>query len=165
MSLLERYRALYDYEKDCTQKMLAMLGSIPEASRREARFQQAVTLASHLADCRENWLERMNSEGQREVAWWDTQCDLATLTPRFAALDSRWTDYLTHLTENQLAQNFEFTESGEESFRLPIAVQVEQLAGHAAYHRGQIALLVDQLGGSIVDTDYVDWWWAKQHGH
>jgi uncharacterized damage-inducible protein DinB len=45
---------------------------------------------------------------------------------------------------------------------VPVEVQVIQLFGHASYHRGQIALLVDQLGGEVVDTDYVDWWWARQ---
>ena len=39
---------------------------------------------------------------------------------------------------------------------MPIGMQIEQLAGHAAYHRGQIALLVDQLGGEVQDTDYAD---------
>ncbi len=35
--------------------------------------------------------------------------------------------------------------------------QAVTLAGHASCHRGQIALLVDQLGGETVDTDYVYW--------
>lgn len=162
MSLLERYRVLYEHEKDCNHKMLAMVESVPEASRSEARFQQAVTLAGHLAACRENWLDYMDGKGHNQVAWWDERCDPATLRPRFAALESRWTDYLARLEEDQLAQDFEFTESNGESFHLPIAVQIEQLVGHAAYHRGQIALLVDQLGGETVDTDYADWWWAMQ---
>ncbi len=53
MSLLERYRAWYEYEKDCNDKMLAMLESVPEANRSDPRFQRAVTLADHLAACRE----------------------------------------------------------------------------------------------------------------
>ena len=162
MSLLERYRLMYEHEKDGNHKMLAMLESVPEANRRDARFQQAVTLADHLAACRENWLERMDGEGRDRAAWWDKRSDLATLRPRFAALESRWTEYLARLDEDRLAQNFEFTEGGEERFRLPIEAQVVQLFGHAFYHRGQIALLVDQLGGETVDTDYVDWYWETR---
>jgi len=164
MSLLERYRVLYEYEKDCNHKMLAMLESVPEASRSEARFQQAVTLADHLAAGREKWLDYMEGKGHNPVPWWDEQCELATLRPRFAALESQWTDYLARLEEDQLAQDFEFTESNGECFRIPIEVQIEQLVGHAAYHRGQIALLVDQLGGETVDTDYADWCWAAEMG-
>ncbi len=162
MSLLERYRVLYEHEKDCNHKMLTMLESVPADRRSDTRFQQAVTLAGHLAACRENWLERMKREGRPEVAWWEARCDLTALRPRFAALQSQWTNYLARLEAGQLAQDFEFTEGGEELFRLPLEVQIEQLVGHASYHRGQVALLVDQLGGETGDTDYVDWWWARQ---
>jgi uncharacterized damage-inducible protein DinB len=161
MSQLARHRRSYEYEEDCNQKMLAMIGSVPEARRSDARFQRAVTLAGHLAACRENWLDRMEGAGQHEAAWFDAACDLASLAPRLAAVQDRWTDYLAHLQESQLAQDFEFFE-GDMRFSLPIGVQIEQLAGHALYHRGQIALLVDQLGGETVDTDYADWWWANQ---
>ncbi len=161
MLLLEHYRALYEYEKDCNHKMLAMLESVPEERRSDARFQRGVTLAGHLAACRENWLDRMEGEEHRPVAWWDAQCELAPLRPRFAALESRWTDYLARLDEGLLAEYFEFSEGGEERFRLPAEVQIVQLIGHAPYHRGQVALLVDQVGGETVDTDYADWWWIK----
>ena len=120
MSLLQRYRALYEYEKDCNDKMLAMLEAVPEGNRSDARFQQAVTLADHLAAGREKWLAYMEGKGAIPVAWWDEGCDLATLRPRFAVLQSQWTDYLARLEEDQLAREFEFIESNGERFRLPI---------------------------------------------
>ena len=162
MSLMERYRALYEYEKDCNQEMLTMLDSVPEAGRADARFQRAVTLADHLAACREFWLDCMG-KGSSELIGWNEACDFGTLCSRFAAIEPRWTDYLARLDDSQLAQDFEFTEPNGETFRLPLGVQIEQLAGHAAYHRGQIALIVDQLGGEVGDTDYADWWWESHH--
>lgn len=161
MALIERYRVLYEHEKDCNHKMLSMLESVPEANRRDARFQQAVAVAGHLAACRENWLDHMDGEGRSQVAWFDDRCDFETLRPRFLALESQWADYLARLDDDRLAQDFEFSASNGERFRVPVEVQIVQLFGHAAYHRGQIVLLVDQLGGATVDTDYVDWWWAK----
>lgn len=161
MSLLERYRMWYEYEKDCNHKMLVMLDSVPEVNRTDARFQQAVTIADHLAACREKWLDYMEGKGQTQGAWWNDQCELAALHPRFAAHESHWTDYLAYLEEDQLAKDFDFTEQGQR-FSLPAEMQIIQLFGHASYHRGQIALLVDQLGGEAVDTDYVDWWWSRQ---
>ncbi len=156
-SLLERYRSLYDYEKDCNDKMLAMIESVPEASRNDARFQQAVSLAGHLAACRENWLDRMSGEGLCQADWFNAACEFASLEPRFCALQTRWTDYLAGLEGGRLAEEFEFPVWGGTRFHMPTEVQIVQLCGHACYHRGQIALLVDQLGGETVDTDYVFW--------
>ena len=164
MSRLEHHRVLYECEKDCNHKMLTMLESVPGANRSDTRFQQAVMLADHLAACREKWLDYMEGNGRNQVAWWDERCELATLRPRFAALEKQWTDYLARLEEDRLAQDFEFSESNGERFRLPIEVQIVQLIGHASYHRGQVALLVDQLGGETVDTDYADWWWTNGEG-
>ena len=161
MSLIERYRTFYAHEKDCNDKMLTMLESVPEAGRGDDRFQRAVNIAGHLAACRENWRTCMDEGRQDWVPWFETQCDLATLRPRFAALEAKWTDYLARLDETTLAQSFAFADNGE-TFRIPTEVQVAQLVGHAFYHRGQVALLVDQLGGETVDTDYVDWVWSQQ---
>lgn len=165
MSRLEHHRGQYEYEKDCNDKMLTMLESVPEDNRGDARFRKAVTLADHLAACREKWLDYMDGKGANDLLWWNEQCDLATLRPRIAALESLWTDYLARLDENRLARNFEFTESNGETFSLPTEVQIVQLIGHACYHRGQIALLVDQLGGEATDTDYVYWWWTNREAN
>lgn len=162
MSIMERYRLWYAYEIDCNQKMLAMLESVPEDQRSDARFQRAVTLADHLAAGREKWLDYMDGKGQNQIPWWNEQCELSTLRPRFAALESQWADYLARLQEEQLPQTFTLTESDGAVYHVPIEVQIVQLVGHASYHRGQIALLVDQLGGETVDTDYVDWCWINQ---
>jgi len=160
MSLLEHYRLMYEYEKDCNQKMLGMIESVPDANRADARFQRAVTLADHIIAGREKWLLYMEGGGRNQIAWWNDKCDVATLRPRYARVESEWTDYLARLTEEELAKDFDFVEeSNGESFALRIEAQIIQLIGHAPYHRGQVALLVDQLGGETVDTDYADWWW------
>ena len=156
MPLAESLRSLYDHEIDSNHKMLAMLDSVPEASRSDHRFQQAVSLGAHLAACRENWLDCILTGGQNMVPWSEPDSNLATLRPRFAALEKSWTDYLAALEEPQLARDFEFDENGGR-FAIKTEVQLLQLVGHAPYHRGQIALLVDQLGGHTVDTDYVYW--------
>jgi uncharacterized damage-inducible protein DinB len=148
---------LYEYEKDCNAKMLAMIDSVGVVNRADARFQQAVNLANHLAACRENWLDRMDGEGDKQVAWFEEKGDFATLRPRFEAVHAVWTEYLAALDDTQLARDFDFPTTAGSRFAVPTHVQLEQLVGHACYHRGQVALLVAQLGGETVDTDYLYW--------
>ncbi|MGC4045163.1 MAG: hypothetical protein QM758_15335 [Armatimonas sp.] len=88
MSLLNYYRESYEYEKDCNQKMLGMLESVPEASRTDPRFQRAVTLADHLLVGREKWLDYMAGDGKNQIPWWNEACELSTLRPRFAEVEA-----------------------------------------------------------------------------
>lgn len=161
---MEKYQEWFEYEIDCNAKMLDMLESVPQESRDDTRFQQAVSIADHLAACREKWLAYMTGKDANHIPWKNEECELSTLRPRFAQFEDAWTLYLANLDEKLLAEEFHFTESNGETFSEPTEVQIVQLFGHASYHRGQIALLVDQLGGETVDTDYVEWWWIKNKG-
>ena len=42
-------------------------------------------------------------------------------------------------------------------FRWDVEGVLTQTFGHAWYHRGQIATIVNGLGGKPVDTDYIYW--------
>ena len=153
--LSSRYRHWYDHERDANAKMLDMIESVPESARADVRFARALVLAAHLAACRENHLEAFH--GRPPVAYWFPETvALPSLRPRFAALETAWCDYLDSLTDATLVRDVELRD-GDFRYLWNIEGQTFQLLGHAAYHRGQIALLIDDLGGTTVDTDYVDW--------
>ena len=158
MSCIEHYRHWYEHEKASNSAMLKMLKSVPDDKRGDPRFQQAVTLAAHLAACRENWLDRMTNGGQDQTDWWQERAVLEDLPKRYKKIEKRWTDYLASLTDRKLDVDFDFPVStGKSGYRWNIEGQIVQLVGHAFYHRGQISLLVDQLGGKTMDTDYLYW--------
>ncbi len=62
--MVERYQLWYEHEKDCNQRMLAMIDSVPTSQRSDPRFEKVLVLALHLAVCRENWLDRMQADGE-----------------------------------------------------------------------------------------------------
>ena len=157
MSRIDDYRLWHEHEKASNAKMLEMIESVPESTRDDERFRQAVVLAAHLAACRENWLDRMTADGTNQAPWWPESANLDDLPARFAALESRWTDYLANLNDDNLDVDFDFAVARGSGYRWNIEGQIVQLVGHAFYHRGQVALLVDQLGGTTEDTDYLFW--------
>jgi uncharacterized damage-inducible protein DinB len=157
MSSIEKYRHWYEHEKASNAKMLEMIASVPEEARSDPRFNRALVLAAHLAACREIWLDYMAGGGSHEEEWWPENATIEELPGRFAAVEQRWTDYLAGLQNGNLDVDFDFPISEDSKYRWNIEGQIVQLMGHAPYHRGQIALLVEQLGGETVDTDYADW--------
>jgi uncharacterized damage-inducible protein DinB len=155
--MIDRYRYWYEHECDCNDKMLGMLESVPVDRRTDPSFARALILAAHLGACRENWLIRMTESDRAPSNWWPEDVDLESLRPRFQKLQAGWTSYLANLTDEDLKRDFEFAVKDGTRFRWNIEGQIVQLVGHAFYHRGQIAILVDQLGGETVDTDYLYW--------
>jgi uncharacterized damage-inducible protein DinB len=156
MTAIERYRTWYEHEKDCNEKMLAMIDSVPPERRSDPGFGRAVDLAAHLAACRENWLDRMAASGTNQVDWFPRNVPLESLRPRFARMEVQWIQYLNGLSDEDLERDFEFP-ARDGRYRWNIEGQIVQLVGHAFYHRGQVSLLVDELGGKTVDTDYLFW--------
>src|SRR5438045_8075531 len=118
--MIERYREGYEHERDCNEKMLAMIESVPTDRRNDSRFSRTVDLAAHLAACRENWLDRMTANGENQVAWWAPNVPLETLRPRFAHIESRWTDYLASLADNDLNRTFDFSGTDGSRYRWSI---------------------------------------------
>ena len=157
MSIHERFAIWFEHECDCNEKMLAMLESVPLERRNDAAFVRALNLAGHLAACRENWLTRMKGEDKAPADWWPLDVNLESLKPRFEAMQGSWRDYLAGLSDEVLRGDFEFTSKTGQRYRWNIEGQIVQLMGHAPYHRGQISMIVESLGGETVDTDFLIW--------
>lgn len=156
MSIVSRYRRWYEHERLTTKMMLEMLESVPAENRSDPRFQQAVTYADHIAACRHNWLDLIAGDGKDQVAWFNSKATLEGAKSMFEEVEQRWTSFLDGLTDETIVKDFSFSEGGE-TYSLNTEDQTFQLVGHAAYHRGQVVILVEQLGGVTKDTDFIYW--------
>jgi len=156
LSFLERFRHWYEYEKDCNRKALQMLQSVPIASRSSASFPRAVGKMAHLVAARHMWLYRLGVVEDRPESWFPPTA-LAQLPAAIHAIECRWTEYLEQLSDADLEAEFTYAGSDGNQYRWRLLDLLTQVFGHAWYHRGQIAMLVKDLGGITVDTDFIFW--------
>ena len=156
LSFVERFRLMYDYERDCNAKTLAMLQSVPLANRASPDFSRAVGKMAHLVAARHFWLARLGGCADRPTSW-DPPTPLEELPAAVAEIERRWTAYMAKLTEADIASECALTSENGSRFRWRLIDLLTQLFGHAWYHRGQIAMLVKDLGGKTVDTDFIFW--------
>ena len=157
LSLPDRFRNWYAYERDCNAKTLAMLESVPPERRADRNFQRAIDKFAHLIAARQVWLHRLGHWPQHPKTFWPTGTTLVDLLPRVAAIERAWTTYLANLTDANILDEFTFTTSTGDRCKWNVLDLLTQVFGHAWYHRGQIAILVNDLGGKAVDTDYIFW--------
>jgi len=156
LTLAERFRHGYEYEKDCNRKALQMLQSVPSSGRSSPSFARAVGKMAHLVAARHMWLHRLGVVPDRPESWFPPTT-LEELPALVSAIEARWTAYLASLTEADVAGEFTYTGSDGKRYRWRLLDLLTQVFGHAWYHRGQIAMLVKDLGGGAIDTDYIFW--------
>ncbi len=156
LSFVERFRHWYEYEKDCNRKALLMLHSVPPEARASSQFTRAVGKMAHLVAARHMWLHRLGVVADCPEGWFPPTT-LEQLPALVGAIETRWTAYLASLTEEDIAGEFTCTGGDGRRYRWRLLDLLTQVFGHAWYHRGQIAMLVKDVGGEPVDTDYIFW--------
>jgi uncharacterized damage-inducible protein DinB len=155
-TLADRFRAWFEYERDCNAKSLEMLASVPVEQRGRAEYQKAVDRMAHLVAARRRWLNRLG-HWPEAPSLFPQNVDLAGLPALVADTESAWVAYLSKVDDAELAREFEWKTADGKRYRWHVEGVLTQVFGHAWYHRGQIAQLVALLGGKAVDTDFIFW--------
>ncbi len=156
LSFAERFRNWYEYERDCNAKSLKMLQSVSPEARASSQFTRAVGKMAHLVAARHMWLHRLGVVTDRPESWFPPTT-LEELPAAVEVIEQRWTAYLARLTDADLAADFVCTGGDGQRYCWRLLDLLTQVFGHAWYHRGQIAMLVKDLGGEAIDTDYIFW--------
>lgn len=156
LSFAERFRNWYEYERDCNAKCLRILESVPAAARASQHFARAVGKMAHLVAARHWWLYRLGAASDHPESW-TPSTTLEELPAAVRDIEERWTAYLARLADADLAGDFECSGVDGRRYRWRLLDLLTQVFGHAWYHRGQIAMLVSDLGGKAIDTDYIYW--------
>lgn len=153
---IEFYRHAFEHEIEANHGMLKMLASVPESRRSELAFQRAVNIAAHMVACRQGFLDVFIGKVAALGDCFEDCADFASLERRFGSMEDDWSAYLANLDDKSVDGMFVFEDNGER-WKMSLEAQLFQLVGHAAYHRGQVVLLADSLGGETFDTDYIEW--------
>jgi uncharacterized damage-inducible protein DinB len=153
---IELYRHAFEHEIEANHAMLKMLASVPESNRSDPRFQRALNIAAHMVACRQNFLDIFKGLTVDLQPPFEERADFDELESRFSVMEDAWKDYLSKIDDAKADGDFVFADNGQR-WRISLEAQLFQLVGHAAYHRGQVVLLIDSLGGTTFDTDYIEW--------
>lgn len=157
MTFADQYRRWFEYEVDAHAKVLASLESVPADRRDGPEFARATQILAHLIAAREMWLYRFGVLPTPPANLFPGSADLSQLEGHWETVCDKWTDYLGRLTDADLDRVFEYTSFDGGRFRNRVGDVLTQLFGHSWYHRGQIAMLVKQAGGSPAITDLIYW--------
>lgn len=156
-SLSDRFRYWFQHECHANNLTLQSIDSVPEAGRDKPEYQRALQIFSHIVAARRIWLERFGILPLSSKAMFPDQVKLEEVVKNWNEVAALWQNYFDSLTDENLAETFQYKSMDAGRFSNTIEEVLTQLNGHAWYHRGQIAMLVRASGGQPAITDLIYW--------
>ncbi len=130
-------------------QVLPAILSLDPASAERA---QATRLYAHIAGAEHIWLSRLEGRSPLHPVWPELSLEAAAALARESLAGLR---AVADAPPEALARNIEYQTTTGQAFRNTAADILSQVALHGSYHRGQIALLTRQGGGTPAATDYI----------
>jgi uncharacterized damage-inducible protein DinB len=145
---LELIRRLYGHLKWADQAALEALKAAPGSLEK-----RALGLYAHVLGAEHVWLARLEQRPPDVAVWPDIPlAECATLSRQNA---SAYQAFLGDLTETALDEQIPYINSAGQPFRSTVLDILLHVSLHGTYHRGQVALLVRDGGGTPAPTDFI----------
>lgn len=158
--MLETVRTWWEHEKDAMGKTLESFRSVPADRRDDPGFQRALDKYAHILAARAVWLSRVG-DGERPDELFPTGVSIGDIGAMLTSVTSGWDRYLNDLDDGALGTSVEYESTDGSAWSNTLLEIFTHAYTHGFYHRGQVATLIADLGGSPVDTDFI--LFARQH--
>ena len=148
MESLDSLRQLFEYDYWANQESLRSIMALESPSER------VLKLAGHIVGAQRVWLGRLEAPAAAAPAPWPV-VTMEEAGAAFGEMYERWNAFFRKLRPEHLDEDLVHHNSKGAEFRVPLRDVLMQLVTHGAYHRGQIAAIVREAGGSPSSTDYI----------
>ena len=156
--MLQQIRDLFRYNAWADARILTAVEQLgPDEFRRHigGSFPSVQLTLAHLLSSETIWLERWRGRTPAiTLTHWDA-ADLEEMRVAWSELQSQQFTFVGGLSEESLNSALFYRSSKGEEFQAPLWQLLLHLVNHSTYHRGQITLMIRQLGMVPVGTDLV----------
>lgn len=159
-ALLASVRGLLAYTIWADRQILHALEEVPaEDLTRDTgtSFGSVLGTMAHILGAEQVWLSRFLGVPLRRLPDLADFPSASLLTASFEDFWPQLEYFLASLTDEQLEQDFSWTNSRGESHTVPYRQALLHVVHHSGYHRGQVAAQMRQLGHAPPPTDLVYW--------
>jgi uncharacterized damage-inducible protein DinB len=149
MSVLDYLRRQFVYDAWANEQVLTAIKSAEDASK----LTRATELFGHILSAEKLWLERLRQKPQSQPVWPKStieQCEV-----QIQELMVLWQEYLTGLSESDLAKKISYKNSKGEPWTDAVQDILNHVVLHSMYHRGQVASSLRAAGVTPAYTDFI----------
>jgi len=153
---------LFKYDAWATDHQLAVIKNLSDVQYEKdlgSSHRGIQGTITHLYGAQRVWLSRWNGKGQNAMP--DGLLTLNGLRDRFSILHNELLEYTEGLSDEKLRASFAYRDLRGNPYSQPLWQQMQHVANHSTYHRGQITTMLRQLGVTPVPTDLIAYY--RQH--
>jgi uncharacterized damage-inducible protein DinB len=103
------------------------------------------------------WLERWKGVSPTKMFDEGEFPDIVALRDRWAVIEEHRVSWLQSLRPDAMASSLRYRNLQGQDFETPLWQMVQHTANHSTYHRGQVVIMLRQLGAKVVSTDMIAW--------
>ncbi|MGH9820108.1 MAG: DinB family protein [Pyrinomonadaceae bacterium] len=144
--MLDYFRRLFAYDEWAIARSL---GSIDGSVESEAKL-----LLSHILLAEKIWLVRLSGKDSSTVRTFE-QLPINECEKMAADIHQWYVEFIDSLAEPDLDRPITYKNTKGVEFSTPIREILTHVGLHGVYHRGQIAWLVREGGGTAINTDFI----------
>lgn len=151
-------RLLYAYNRWANARALAAATALtPEQLHRDLGTSHSSVFGTlaHILWAEWRWLGRWlvppASPGPDPL----TCTDLVALRAHWAELELLQTEFVDQVTGAALSRPVTYENPPGTAWTYPLGYMLQHLVNHSSYHRGQVIILLRQLGAAVVATDFL----------
>jgi len=153
---------MFEYDLWANARVNESLRSAASAVEKEGAASQAPSLVkalqiwAHVQWARRMWLSRLGHAEPPSMdegmfpAW-----SLERVIEASGEMDRAWGAYMERLTEAETGRVVRYTSTEGVGYESLVADILAHVVNHSSYHRGQVARLVAECGGTVAVTDYI----------
>ena len=120
-------------------------------------FHSIRATVAHVAGAEWLWLRRWTGPSPSAFPAWVKTAGVADLVARFREIERERGAFLGSLTDADLAKPVSFTLLNGHGDVQMLEAQMLHVVNHSTYHRGQVAGMIRQVGGTPVSTDLIQY--------
>lgn len=150
----------FAYNKWANDRTLGAIGTLTaEQVTRNlgSSFPSIRDTAAHIASAEWIWLRRWKGESPSTQPDWVKHSAMDAVAQKFAEVEAERHLWLLTLTDADLDRLLTYRLLNGNEDRQRLLPQLLHLVNHSSYHRGQIAGMMRQVGGTPVNTDLISY--------
>ena len=155
---IDEIRTLYDYNTWANLRVIAIARLL---NRHEFTQDLGTSYRSvqgtlvHILHGEWLWLQRWQGESPKQIFASEDFADVTALEARWQIVEREQQNFIGRLTNERLKERLAYENFQGQRWEYSLAHMMQHTANHSSYHRGQVVVLLRQLGKTPVATDFL----------